>query len=237
MQDGPGESHVAELDRLLREGGAREAGLRRAQLLATLGLVAVLGVAVATLYAKAREMYTTEHFQACLPEQLEQLRPALESTAMNVVDRTAPHYARMGQERLERLLPALGAKVRVELDGMSASLAQRAERKVALTMAAVEQRQVDRLHALYPDLGERELALLRNKWAREIQEDTELVLTEFHERAMTDFTLLGTTIESFAPSRFTDMARDDLVRYYAHLWLSLVDEQLLAGVGEGGRDG
>jgi hypothetical protein len=229
MQDGSEDRHVAELDQLLGEARESAARMRRAQMFATLGLVAVFVVAVGAMYVKGRAMYTAEAFQASLAPQLEELRPDLEDTARNVVDTAGPHYARLGQERLEDVIPALGAAVRVELDGMSASLASRAERKVTDAIVKVEQKQVDRLRRLYPDLDQRELERLSNKWAGDIQRDTELVLADFHERAMTDFTILGTTIESFGPSRFDDMPRDELVRYYAHLWLSLVDDEILHG--------
>ena len=227
MSDGLGESRVAELDQLLRASEESRARMKRAQAYSNLGLAAVFVVAIGAMFVKGRDMYTAENFQASLAPQLEELRPELTATARGVVDAAAPHYAKLGQERLERVLPALGAAVRVELDGMSSSLATHAERKIADAIVKVEQKQVDRLQRLYPDLDEREFARLRSKWAGDIQRDTELVLSDFHERAMTDFTILGTTIESFGPNRFDDMPREELVRYYAHLWLSLVDDQVL----------
>ncbi len=237
MQERQGESHVAELDRLLRESQENARRSHRAQTLATLGLATVFVVAIGALYVKGRSMYTAEQFQASLAPQMEQLRPELEATARRVVEKAAPHYARLGQERLEAALPALGAAVQVELEGLSAGLARRTENKVAAAIVGVEQKQVDRLRALYPDLDEKEFARLRNKWAREIQQDTETVLTEFHERAMADFTVLGQTIESYGPNRFDDMPREQLVRYYAHLWLSRIDDAILAETAEGGSDG
>ena len=245
MNDGSTDQQVEQLDRVVRESQERLATLRRAQTAATLGLVAVFVVAAAALWSQARSMYTAEKFQASLAPQMEQLRPQLETTVRHVVDRAAPHYARLGQERLDSALPALGAAVRTELDGMSASLAARAERRISDAFEAIEQKQLARLRAVYPDLDEQHFRELRTAWARDVQTDTEDVIAEFHERAMTDFTMLGTTIESFGPNRFDDMPRDELVRYYAHLWLTLVDERLLEGIEtaaepqseQGGRDG
>lgn len=239
MQDAPVDSRIAELDRLIRDSEDRRARLRRAQTFANIGLVAVFVVAIGAMYAKGRSMYTAEAFQASLTPQLEQLQPSLETTARRVVEQAAPHYAKLGQERLKAALPALGAAVRVELDGMSESLARRTERKVADAIVGVEQKHVDRLQRLYPDLDRNEFERLRQKWAEEVQKDTEQVLADFHERAMVDFTTLGQTVETFRPNRFEEMPREELVRYYAHLWLSLVDHQVLHGSKpkKGRRDG
>ena len=227
MQEGPEKDQVSELDSLMRSADSNGKRLRNIQIGATLALVAIFVVSLTAIYGKGRSMYTPEKIQASLPPQMEAIQPALMDTFRGVVDVAGPHYARLGQERLEAVLPKVGQALEAELVGLSDGLARGAEQRVAAALAEVEQKQLAKLKALYPNLDEKKFAALRNEWARELQTDTELVLADFQERVLTDFSTLSMTIESFGPSKFDDFEKNELVRYYAHLWLTLIDVEVM----------
>ncbi len=240
-EEGNGDD-VAELDRALREARERSARLRRVQTCATLTLVGVFAVAITSFVRTGREMYAPERFESALGPQVAMLRPQLESTVRQVAEHVGPHYARLGQERLEAVLPRFGEALQGELEGLTNGLAARAEKRVASALASVEQKQMERLQVLYPDLDEKRFDELRKAWLRDVQTDTEDALADFQERMVTDLHVLAKTIETFGPSRYDDMDKATLERMYAHLWLQRIDAEItsdlpLEGNGKGGRDG
>jgi len=218
---------VTELDSLMRNADANGKRLRNVQIGATLALVAVFAISLTAIYSTARSMYSAEKIQASLPPQIEALQPALTRTLRSVLSTAGPRYARLGQERLEAVLPKLGKAVEGELVGLTDGLAQGAEQRVADALVRVEEAQLAKLHTLYPELDAERFAELRNEWAADVQADTELVLGDFQELVMTDFTMLSNTIESFGPNHYDDFDKNELVRYYAHLWLTLIDAEVM----------
>ncbi len=228
MEERLEQDQVSDLDRLMRDAEATSQRLRRVQIGSTLALVIVFAVSLMAIYGKGRSMYTAENFKASLEPQLKILEPQLEDALRSVVSTVGPHYARLGQERLEIVLPKVATALEADLLGLSTGLAQDAEMRVAAALANVEQTQLEKLHSLYPDLDAARFAEMRNDWAREIQGDTELVLADFQGRVLTDFANLSNTIESFGPNRFDDFEKDELVRYYAHLWLTLIDAEVMS---------
>ncbi len=227
MQERPEREQVSELDQLMRDAETTGKRLRNIQVGATLALVTVFVVSLLAIYGQGRSMYTAENFRASLEPQMQVLEPQLAGALRDVVDTVGPHYARLGQERLEAVLPKVGKALESELTGLTSGLARGAEQRVADALARVEQAQLEKLHVLYPDLDEANFAVMRNEWAREIQADTELVLADFQEHVLTDFTTLSNTIESFGPNKYDDFEKSELVRYYAHLWLTLIDAEVM----------
>jgi hypothetical protein len=237
MEERPERDQVSELDELMRQTDESGRRLRNIQIGATLVLVAVFAIGLSAIYGQGRSMYTAEKIQASLPPQVEALQPALTSTLRQVVDAAGPHYARLGQERLDAVLPKVATALEAELVGLSTGLARGAERRVAEALARVEQTQLEKIQSLYPELDRKRFETLRAEWATDIHGDTELVLADFQGRVLTDFTLLSNTIESFGPNQYDDFGRNELVRYYAHLWLTLIDIEVMNADNTEVRDG
>ena len=237
MEDGSSTEQVAELSRLFSAAKAQGRRLQRKQRIATFALLGVVAAFATAIYVKVESMYTAENFQACLGPQLEELGPHVKDTVRDVVERAGPHYAKLGRERLEALLPQVRESLGAELMSLTDGLARSAEERVSLALERVEKGQFERLRKHFPELEEKRFAELRNQWAVEVQEDTVMVLGEFQERVLVDLSNLNNTIETFGPNKYDDFERDALVRYYAHLWLTLADEEILTGESAGGRDG
>ena len=219
---------VSELDELMRTAEENGKRLRNIQIGTTLALIGVFAVGLMAIVDQGRSMYTADKIQASLQPQVEALQPALTSTLKGVVDTAGPHYARLGQERLEAVLPKVGKALEAELVGLSDGLAHGAERRVAEALARVESTQLAKLQSIYPELDEATFEKKRHEWASDIQADTELVLADFQGRVLTDFKMLSNTIESFGPNKYDDFEKNELVRYYAHLWLTLIDMEVMS---------
>jgi hypothetical protein len=228
MEETRERDQVSELDQLMRDAEENGKRLRKIQVGTTLALVAVFAVGLMAIYDKGRTMYTAENIQASLGPQVEAIQPALARTLRDVVDTAGPHYVRLGQERLEEVLPKVGKELESELVGLSDGLARGAERRVAESLARVEQTQLEKLQSVYPELDRDSFENMRLQWANDIQADTELVLADFQGRVLTDFKTLSDTIETFGPSKYDDFQKDELVRYYAHLWLTLIDIEVMS---------
>ncbi len=237
MSDQDTAEQVADLHRLFEEADAKGRRLRRVQVVLTVTLVGVVVAALGAIYLKAASMYTKENFQAQLEPQFEELRPHLESTVRGVVEAAAPHYSELGRQRLERVLPQVRDALEAELVGLSDTLARRSEERISTAFQAVQAKQVGKLRTRFPEVDDAEFARLRRQWAYDIQRDTTEALGDFRERVLVDLGNLNNTIESFGPNKYDDFERDQLVRYYAHLWLTLLDEEVLGSEHEGGRDG
>ena len=233
MGESPVTDTVAELSRLMNQAQAARSRHKKVQLGLTLALVGVFAAFVAALYSRVETMYTAENFEVAIGPELEQLQPQVAATIERVVTTAAPHYVEQGRERLEAVLPQVRDQLGAEMVGLADGLAHHAEERAAVALERVRVSQEERLRDHYPDLDDAELERLRRKWAGEIQADTTEVLGEFHERVMTDFVTLSNTIESFGPSKYDEFERDELLRYYAHLWLTLVDEEILTGGYDG----
>ncbi len=228
---------VEELGRLMDEAEAARGRQKKVQLGLTLALVGVLGAFLVSLYNRVDSMYTAEKFQESMGPELEQLQPQIAETMRGVVTSAAPHYAELGRARLDVVLPEVRDQIGAELIGLSEGLAVRAEERASAALERVRVAQEQRLRDHFPDLDDEAFEQLRLQWAQQVQSDTTEVLGGFHTRVVGDFATLSNTIESFGPNKYDDFERDELVRYYAHLWLTLVDEEVLTGDLSGGNDG
>lgn len=236
MTTEPSGGQAHELQRLFNESRERSKSLQRTQLGLTALLLVVIVGSLAAIYDKGASMYTPEKLQASLEPQIEILRPDVEATMKEVVRRTAPHYVRLGRERFQQVLPKVSAELEAEALGLTERLTDDAVARISTSFGSIQEERFEQIRAQFPEVTEERFSELTKKWSREIQSDTNEALAQFHERAMSDFANVNNAIEAFGPNKYDDFGRDELLRYYAHLWLTVIDEDVLSGAQESGEE-
>lgn len=216
----------------LEEALSAAAASRRRRLLAnrwgSVALLLVFGGFLWSIYGTVRDRYALENFREPVRLETERLTPHVRDRLRAVALEAGPVYGKLAQERMEVVLPLLRDSLRREWEILSSNLATRAEPEVTGAVKRLEERQWARLVAHYPSLHEEANRLkLREEWKEAIDREHARIFADFDLKVGHDLEDLLAVIERFRPNPFETWDEEPLTRHFIHLWLTLLDRQVL----------
>ena len=201
--------------------------------LETVGLFLVIVCYMAALYSLVSTNYTVEKLRPPVTAQVQFLLPKVRASLVDVVNEVKPLYVELAREKFEEVLPDLQQATVEESAKLTESLSGRVTAQIEGTLARLEKRQWDRLVGHYPELADMELRLKYQKqWRTAIEEEASEILVDFQERYGNDVALLHQSLDGFRPNQFENFTEQQLTRYFAHLWLMVLDRHLLDQLGD-----
>ena len=142
---------------------------------------------------------------------------------------SAPGVRRSGRKEISKGLPDLERELSKELENLWDGIGTQVRGDFAVALDRAAKRLEKRLQAEFPGvLDGPGLAMLENELTELLEEDTADFLGQFFDRYASDLDKLYKTLEGFRHNRFERFDDDELSAYYIHLWLMLLDQEIMA---------
>lgn len=237
MTSGPDADLQARLYQHYSKQREVEGNFRRAEQLLTVLLVGSILLVVYATYARAKRNYTVEAFSPHVARQMSVLAPKVLEALVQVGEDVLPVYAAHGSEWFPDIVPSLEERLGQELAELrrTAHLQIREDIDAALHRSAHKLER--KLEQKFPGvLTPETMEILEGELNAMLEEDTPKLLDKFLDRYNKDINDLYATLDGFRQNRFRSFDQDRLSLYYVHLWLELLDLELLSLLDEeGGR--
>jgi hypothetical protein len=191
-------------------------------------IAAVLVSFIFLTYWTVSSRYTLERLAPHLTAELSSLAPEIGDTLVTVAEEVMPVYAELAIPKLEDALPDVEAAFVRELNTiwLNAEDQLRRDFDAALERSTVKLQK--RLAKDHPELLTPEGAqVLETELNKLLEEDTSELVAVFVDRYAQDLDKLYNTLEGFRPNRFERLEQEELVMHYIHLWLTLLDYELM----------
>lgn len=180
------------------------------------------------LVTKIGEQWEPKRLQALVAYEVDQLDEPLLTAVQVAATEVSPVYQEMASKEFEKLIPELEKEAVKEIDGLVKGIMATAGKKVEAAIERVELKQRELVMRQFPKAtlpAEDPIGLLGTEEER--REDLLLVMRAFMNRYQDDVAKLQETLGGFRNDAFDRMSKDTLMRYFAHLWLMLLDRHLM----------
>jgi hypothetical protein len=219
---------VQRLEEALRTASESRRRARWYSRLGTLATLVVFCGLVFLLYGSMKERYSWKRLEEPVRIETERLTPLVHESLRAVAMEAGPVYGRLAQERLEAALPILRTSVQKEWEILADRMATKAEPEVTAAVERIADRQWKRVVSHYPHLdNEAGRVAIAEKWKDVLDQEHAKLFADFDLKVGGDLITLSNTIEGFRPNRFEVWDEEPLTRHFVHLWLMLLDRQVL----------
>jgi len=221
------ERQLAELEVLVE---TEHASARRASRFVLGAYVAMFGLVIAFVsvnYNYISEELSPSNFEAGLQKQVERLSPVAMEQAIRLGETLLPVYAREAQSQLADRMPEIERKLAHETAMFAQELRQQTMSKLSASEQRVREATEISLSHAYPELDSPEAkAEFVMKFEAMTQDALADALVEFDKRFRGEVDEL---MEMIARSDlgYTDEPTHELQKRFLHLWLVLIDEELM----------
>lgn len=234
------ESLLKELEHRYSQATAAEQKFRRirwALLVALFGVVAFYVVAIINRFGT---MYAVDKFRVPLQQEMEKVAPRVRDALLAVVEKARPVYADLAAKKFSEAQPHLERALLQEWRALSDNLSYTAETELHATLTRVGEKQLAAVEKRFPFLHEEaKRERFKEKWKARVEENIKVSLQDFHDKYRGDIERLRERLEKFRPNDFEKWTKEELTRYFVHLWIVLLDRAILGldQVDVGGEDG
>ena len=205
-----------------------EGNFRKVEQLMTVLLILCLLLMLYVSYSKVRSNYTAEQFAPHLNEQVEFLAPRLLNGLARVAEDVLPVYAAQATEWFPEIVPELEKSFGRELGKLDQHVRAQLRRDFDMALERSGRQLHKKLKARFPEIMTPEgRKLVEYELLAMIEQDSPQLLERFLQTYHDDIDKLYETLDGFRPNRFDKFEDEELLRYYAHLWLMAVDQELM----------
>lgn len=191
-------------------------------------LVLVILVFAVALYAKVRQNYTAEKLAPEMTKQVVALQPELDRVVRNVTTEVAPIYADLAQQKLAEVLPKVEESLGEEMAKLSEDIMMDLPKHLDTVLERSARRFEVRLQKEFPELATPEgAARLEAELDNFVQHDAAEFSERFVDRYAKDLNQVYGTLKRFRSGRFDQFDDQELATHYVHLWLTLLDQELV----------
>ena len=196
-----------------------------------LALVSVAGLIILgfllTNFLYFRTEWTEAKFAQSLQAELEVLNPEVSDQLRAMGKNLMPVYVEEGRRQLPRVAPAFSRALTRQLDRFAADFQTDAYARLGQTEDRVRARTMDVVFASYPSMrSPAEQAKLDHAFRTITDTASTQAIEEFHQRFSRDAAGLQRAILDFdVPD--PDESTVDLQKKFIHLWLQLLDEEIM----------
>ena len=205
-----------------------EARYRRMEVMMSVTLGCIVVAFVAASYFTVRANYSDEQLSARLNSEISALAPEISNALFEVGEQVMPTYVEMGEKKLREALPQVELALNKELEKLWAGVTEQVETDFNASLDRSAKKLEERLREEFPELlDEPGLALLETEINEMLEKDTGEFLNSFFDRYSQDLNKLYKMIDGFHPNRFERLSDEELAAQYVHLWLTLLDREIL----------
>jgi len=203
----------------------RRATIITVSLATAIGLVIVGFLLVNFIYFKSE--WTEEKFARSLQSELEVLNPAVLEELRTMGRNLMPVYAEEARRQLPAMAPRFSQELSRQLERFSREFQADATDRLDRTEHRVEGQTRRIVFAAYPGLrSEAEQEKLNRSFQTITHDAVSGALEQFHTRFSKDTDELQNIVLDFKPPQ-TDENTVDLQKKFIHLWLQLLDEEIM----------
>jgi hypothetical protein len=205
-----------------------EGRYRRMETIISVAVAFVLVAFVVASYFAVRANFSGERLSMRLSSEISAMTPQISDAVLSVGEEVMPLYLEQGEKKLRDALPALELAMSEELTKVWSGMHGQIEADFDAALDRSAKKLEQRLQQQFPELLEpANLALLENELNEMLEKDTSEFLGRFFDQYSNDLNDVYKTIEGFSPSRFERMGNEELAAQYLHLWLTLLDREIL----------
>jgi len=200
---------------------------RRSALIALLAL-GMVGLTVTLCYRELDTNFAPEHLERSASAEAQKLLPSLSEHALALIREVRPTYEEEGKRALRAAVPRLQEQLEREFVHLGESLASRTETTIGTVLPRTAEKVLVDFYTAFPDLAdEAYVQETLDRLKHEIRAETQAVIDSAWQTFRTPTERLAATLGRF-PS-LEEMPDGDLERRFIHLWLMLLDHELMAG--------
>lgn len=219
---------IRRLDQNYTDTQEQVARLRKVGRTISILTVLVFGGFLWALVSKVGEQWNHARLESLVAYETDRLQEPLLGAVRAAATEVSPIYQDMIKRKFDELIPELEKEAVKEIDGLVSDIMKTAGQSVEDAIERVERKQRELVMREFPKAklpSEDPVGLLGTEEER--REELLLVMRSFMNRYQEDVAKLQETLGGFSNAAFDRMDRDSLMRYFAHLWLMLLDRHLL----------
>lgn len=201
---------------------------RAEQVLGLLLALAVIAVIVGGLW-RLRHQYRPAAVGPHVERQVSAMAPVLLDSLLRVGGDALPVYIDLASRELPEVWPQVERGLAREMADFPETAQRHLEASLHTALEESARRLRDRLEAEFPGLLEPEmLTRIENELTSMLEEEGQQAIEQFVIRYSDDLDTLVAALGDFVPNRFQLYDDDDaLAAYYLHLWITLLDYELM----------
>jgi hypothetical protein len=205
-----------------------ETRYRRMETIISVAVAFVIVAFVVASYFAVRANFSGERLSMRLSSEVSAMTPRISDAVLAVGEEVMPVYLEQGEKKLRDALPGLELAMSEELAKVWSGMHSQIEADFDAALDRSGKKLEQRLQQQFPELLEpTNLALLEKELNEMLEKDTSEFLGRFFDQYSKDLNGVYNTIEGFRPSRFERLSNEELAAQYLHLWLTLLDREIL----------
>jgi uncharacterized protein with von Willebrand factor type A (vWA) domain len=205
-----------------------ETKYRRMDVIMSVAVALVIVAFVVASYFTVRANFSQERLSVRLSSEISAMTPQISDALLAVGEEVMPLYLEQGEKKLRDALPRLELALSEELEKLWGGMHAQIEADFDAALDRSGKKLEQRLQQQFPELLEApNLALLEKELNEMLEKDTSEFLGRFFDQYSKDLNGMYKTIDGFRPSRFERLSNEELAAQYMHLWLTLLDREIL----------
>jgi hypothetical protein len=195
----------------------------------TLGLLAVIGGWGFVIYKTVKTNFTETRIQASARQEMQALLPDVTEQANLMMRDLRPAYEAEVRKAAPAMLPKLQGRLHEEMLALGHGLSAHSKDVFAGALIAAAQDGEQELKKAFPSLeNKEEVQRLLDRLHSGLEKETEKFLLETTEAARPGMEKFLATLNGFP--RRPKVTDEELHRQFIHLWVLLLDQNLMQGV-------
>lgn len=221
------EVEVLELESAIRQIGLNSKRTARASVLTAVSILAIVVAFTLVNYSRVSAEMTEEKFARSLTKEMGEIAP-LVLNEMNRLGRDLlPVYAEELKSQIESSWPEISARVEQELNEVGSRVFEETHELLYETEERILRTAEDELFACYPGLKDPERRDNLQERLHNICEQTLAnSIYNFEQQFTKDVHRLQATVFQFDVAD-ADQSTADLQKQFVHLWLQLLDQEVM----------
>jgi hypothetical protein len=222
------EQQVRQAFEQLRSRQAIEQRFRKTEQFLTLSILAILIVFLVLSYTKITRTYTLENVTPRLTEEMAGMGPEVASMLSRVAENVIPVYTELGASKLEQALPQVEQALAREMTQLLENTQVRVREEFDEALHRLAQKLRLRLEKEFPALMSPEgIHALERQFDEMLTVDSPELLEAFFQKYSKELVTVYRTLDKFEPNRFQRYDQEELMIQYTHLWLTLLDYEVM----------
>lgn len=208
------------------------AGSDRTRRVLAVTLLCIFVVFLAATYLQFRSSFSQQKLQDAMTQEMPDLVPRLSEELVRVSQAVAPVYAEEAKRQFAEIAPKMEESLNSELELFQKRSAELVSTRFQAAVDRAAQRATEDLRKNFPGLSDKQTQeLLASELKPKLDEMTLRLAQHFLEQYMQQVSAIQKTMRDF--ERLPLTIRDDveLERYFLHMWLQLLDHELMRAAG------
>ena len=221
------ETRIAELEQARRDEIAAQRRVSRATLAVSASILLIILCFGLVIYAHANYEWTEDKLTASLQQELDELNPVAMEQARALGAYLLPIYAEEGRKQLKQMGPEISRRLGRQTSMLSSELRADLHAKMQVSQKSIRKQTSEVLFAAYPSLQDpAEQQRLADSFRGITEDAVKEAVTGFDQRFSKDVKDLERLILDFNDSESKESTLD-LQKKFIHLWLQLVDTEIM----------